>query len=354
MEVVGGGIFGVCAALELRRRGHEVRLWDPSPPHPDASSTDISKVVRMDYGPDVFWMSLMERALPRWDAWNALMDRPLYHREGFLILSQDMADEGFEAQSLKLLEARGHAVTRVDEHPVWTGWRGYHNPHGGWAESGEVVAQVLRWCLAEGVEHRAERVDPRTLDADVVVVAAGAWTPSLLPETRGLLDVVGQPVLHFAPPEPGRWRAPRFPTWAADIARTGWYGFAANAQGLLKIANHGIGVRVDVDGPRALPEDTHALFRRFLRAELPELAELPVVDERLCLYCDSRDGDFLIDFVPDSPLLVASGGSGHGFKFAPVLGELIADRAEGKPNPWLDRLSWRVPDGQSFESARNA
>lgn len=353
-EVVGGGIFGVCAALELRRRGHRVRLWESSPPHPEASSTDISKVVRMDYGRDVYWMSLMERALPLWETWNARMDRPLYHPDGFLVLSRDMAPGSFEAESLELLRERGHAVTEVRDHPVWSGWRGYHNPHGGWAESGEVVAQVFRWCLDAGVEHRAERVDPQTLDADVVVVAAGAWTPGLVPESQALLAVVGQPVLHFAPSEPERWRAPRFPTWAADISRTGWYGFSANADGLLKIANHGPGVPVDPTGPRPLPDGVEDRCRTFLAAELPEVAEMPIVGRRLCLYCDSRDGDFLVDFVPGTRTLVASGGSGHGFKFAPVLGGLIADRAEGRDNVWLKRLAWRSAPAKAFESARNA
>jgi len=354
VEVVGAGIFGVSAALELRRRGHRVRLWDPSPPHPDAASTDISKVIRMDYGSDLYWMRLMEQALPLWDRWNPKFSRPLYHREGFLILSPDMAEGGFEAESLRMLRKRGHAVEEFGDHAVWPGWRGYFNPHGGWAESAAVVEEVLRWGLDVGVELRRERVTPQDLDADLVVVAAGAWTPKLLPETRALLRVTGQPVLHFAPPDPQRWRPPHFVTWAADIARTGWYGFAANADGLVKVANHGVGVTVDPDGPRNLPEGTEGRFRTFLRRCLPQLAELPVVGQRLCLYCDSADGDFLIDFLPGTRLLVASGGSGHGFKFAPVLGGLVADRAEGRDNPWLSRLAWRVPDPSRHEHSRNA
>ena len=355
IDVVGGGIFGVTAALELRRRGHEVELWDPSPPHPDASSTDISKVIRMDYGADRFWMTLMERALPLWEAWNQRFSRPLYHPEGFLILSPDMAPGGFEAESMRLLGERGHAVSPFQEHPVWRGWKGYLNPHGGWAESARVVEEVLGWALDAGVVLHRERADLAALDAEVVVVAAGAWTPSLVPESRHLLRSVGQPVLHFAPPDPERWRAPRFPTWAADIGRTGWYGFAANADGLLKIANHGVGVETDPSGPRLLPEGTHERFRAFLRQHLPELAELPVVGERLCLYCDAVDSDLLIDFVPRSHrMVVASGGSGHGFKFAPVLGPLVADCVEGRKNPWLPRLRWRWPKQRRFEQARNA
>ena len=86
--VVGGGIFGITAALELRRRGWLVTVLDPGPiPHEGASSTDVSKVVRMDYGSDRFYHELAELALEGWDRWNHDWPVPLYHEDGFLILS---------------------------------------------------------------------------------------------------------------------------------------------------------------------------------------------------------------------------------------------------------------------------
>src|SRR5258705_13205780 len=88
--VVGAGVFGASAALELARRGHSITLMDPGPlPHPRAASTDISKAIRMDYGSDEFYMALMEEAFLGWDKWNLEWNEALYHEDGFLVLSAD-------------------------------------------------------------------------------------------------------------------------------------------------------------------------------------------------------------------------------------------------------------------------
>src|SRR6185437_9008873 len=85
VAVVGAGIFGVTAALALRRRGHTVSLFDPGPlPHPLAESTDISKIVRLDYGPDDVYLALMESALEGWRRWNEDLGEPLFHEVGVL------------------------------------------------------------------------------------------------------------------------------------------------------------------------------------------------------------------------------------------------------------------------------
>jgi glycine/D-amino acid oxidase-like deaminating enzyme len=142
--------------------------------------------------------------------------------------------------------------------------------------------------------------------------------------------------------------------WAADIARTGWYGFAANADGILKIANHGVGRRVHPGEPRVVDPHQEGRFRKFLGHTFPDLVDAPVVGSRLCLYSDTWDGNFWIDHDPDRPgLVVASGGSGHGFKFAPLLGPLIADVVEGKPNPYAGRFAWRSRGELTTEAARS-
>ena len=353
VHVLGAGVFGAASALELRRRGHEVVLWDPDPPHPLAASTDISKVVRADYGSDRELTELGLRSLQGWRDWNRdLFDRPLFHEEGFLLLCREpMRPGGFEHDSFDLLEGRC-GLQRLAAHPRWRHvGDGYFNPRGGWAESGEVVRQLVERAVEAGAELRRDRGDLRAI-SDPCVVAAGVWTPSILPELAGRLRVIGQPVQHFLPPDPERWRAPAFPTWAHDISKTGWYGFPAIADGRVKVANHGAGVEVDPEGPRPLPEGSDERFRAFLAEHLPELAAAPKVDERLCLYSDSFDGDFFIDRVPGrEQVFVASGGSGHGFKFAPVLGGLVADLVEGgAPHP---RFAWRELGARRTEEARS-
>jgi len=111
--VVGAGIFGATAALEMRRRGHTVTLLDPGPlPHPDAASTDISKVVRADYGADRFYAQLMLAALERWRALNDRWDEPLFHETGFSILSSVPLEAGsFEHDSYTTMRSMGWMAT---------------------------------------------------------------------------------------------------------------------------------------------------------------------------------------------------------------------------------------------------
>ena len=93
----------------------------------------------------------------------------------------------------------------------------------------------------------------------------------------------------------------------------------------------------------------------FLGETFPALADAPIVYTRLCLYCDTNDGNFWIARDPERiGLVVAAGDNGHGFKFAPVLGEIIADAAEGKSNPLLEKFRWRpeVRAGTSTDAAR--
>lgn len=378
--VVGGGIYGATAALTLLRRGYAVGLIDRGPlPYPRASSTDISKVIRMDYGADEFYMRTMERALDGWRAWNEAWPRALFHEVGFLLLTRHgLAPGSFEGDSFELLVRRGHDPERFDgqelakRFPLWAqaGFvEGYFNPEAGWAEAGEVVARLLEFSRTEGVAlMESSRVDGlwtegervrgvETVEGRVagerVVLAAGAWTPGLLPELEGKVWPVGQPVFHFHVDEPERFQPPRFPVWAADISRTGWYGFPALDDGTVKVANHGPGRRVGPDESREVAPDQEQRFREFLSDSLPALSQASVRDSRLCFYADSWDGDFYIGQVPGyQGLTVATGGSGHAFKFAPLLGDWIADAVEGVENPDLKRFAWRSKATRTTEEAR--
>ena len=343
--VIGGGIFGVTAALALRARRCDVTLADPGLPHPLAESTDISKVVRMDYGADEDYAALGERALEGWRRWNAAWPRPLFHEVGVTFLAQEpMQPGGFEFESYALLTRRGHRLERLDEDAIprrFPAYRqgayvdGYFNPEGGWAEAAAVVAQLADEARAAGVTIRGERVTAIDDTADLVVVCAGAWVPLLVPELAGVLRAVGQPVFHLRPSDPSLFEPARFPVFGADIARTGYYGFPVNGDGVVKIANHGVGVAIAPDAAqREVPASAEAALREMLADSFPALASAPIAYRRLCVYCDTADENFWIARHPSrANLVVATGGSGHAFKFAPELGEMIATIALGEPHP---------------------
>jgi sarcosine oxidase / L-pipecolate oxidase len=375
--VVGSGIFGVAAAKELRRRRYEVTLLDPGPRKRElAASTDISKMVRLDYGDDELYTGFMERALERWRSSSL---SPFFHETGVLFLTRSsLAARGFEHDSYELLTRRGHPLERLDRaaikkrFPAWSldSFEGYRNPSGGWAESGNVVSQVAREAEDAGarivsgaVAARLVETDSRVtgvviesgeaLYADFVVVAAGSWTPHLLPFTKDLFRTVGQPVFHLASPDASRFGADRFPVFGADIARTGYYGFPQTKDGVLKVANHGVGRVMHPEAPeRVVTADEEARLRAFLREWIGELADAPLVATRVCVYCDTLDEHFWIAPDPERRgLIVAAGGSGHAFKFAPLLGEWIGDAVEGKV---IERFRWRKAGGtQGQERARH-
>jgi glycine/D-amino acid oxidase-like deaminating enzyme len=382
--VVGAGINGVTAAIELKKRGHRVILIDPGPlPHPLAASTDISKAVRAAYGADEDYTELAERSIKLWRKWNVEFGIELYHETGVMFVRRrEMKPGDFEYESFKMLQQRGHKVERMNSAQLWRRFPAW-NPElfrdgvleleAGYAESGRAVATLIQRAGSIGVELRSSsrfahldqrdhRIEGIVLDngeriaADRIVMAVGAWTPYLLPFTKKFFRASGQPVFHLKPPRPDLFAPERFPVFGADITTTGYYGFPLNSDGIVKIANHGPGREMSPESPkRAVTSEEEENLRKFLSWAFPELAEAPIVYTRVCMYCDTHDGNFWI--APDPKregLVIAAGDCGHGFKFAPVLGEIIADAVEQKSNSILEKFRSRpaVPAGTGTDVAR--
>ena len=382
--VVGAGINGVTAAIELRKRGHDVVLIDPGPlPHELAASTDISKAVRAAYGADDEYTDLAERSIKRWRKWNEQFGVQLYHEVGVMFVRRRELKPGdFEFESFKMLKKRGHKIERMNSaqfrtrFPAWNPelYRdGVLELEAGYAESGRVVAMLIGHAKSLGVEllegarfsrlhEDDDRISGIVLDdgqriaADIVVMAVGAWTPYLLPFTKKFFRTSGQPVFHLKPRQPELFSPERFPVFGADITMTGYYGFPINRDGVLKIANHGPGREMSPDSTeRAVTPEDEKNLREFLATTFPALADAPIVYSRVCMYCDTHDGHFWIAPDPEREgLVIAAGDCGHGFKFAPVLGEIIADAVEQKPNPILQKFRWRseVRAGSGTDVAR--
>lgn len=382
--VAGCGIYGLTAALALRERGFSVTIIDPGPiPHPLAASTDVSKVVRMEYGADLQYTRMADRAIDGFEVWNAEFDEDLYANTGVLMMGRGPWQAGdYLDASYQTLCAEGHRPERLNgddlrrRFPAWsTGvyGDGFFNPRGGYAQSGRIVAalagkarrrgvaihtgQTAADLLREGGRITGVRTrEGTTFGAGHTLVAAGAWTQHLLPELQRVLVATGHPVFHLKPADPALFAPPRFVTFTAGVADSGWYGFPLLREGVVKIANHGVGVRLHAEhDARVVTAEDVAHLRGMLADTFPALVEAEIVYTRRCLYSDTPDGHFWIDRHPQRPgLTVAAGDSGHGFKFAPVLGTLIADVVEGKSNEWAARFRWRTfpSTARSEEAAR--
>ncbi len=382
--VVGAGVNGVTTGIELRKRGHKVSLIDPGPlPHPLAASTDISKAVRAAYGADQDYTALAERSIKLWRDWNKEFGLELYHEVGVMwVRRQEMKPADFEYESFKILEQRGHKIERMNSAQLWKRFPAWNRDlyrdgvlelKAGYAESGRVVATLIERAKSTGVELREsarfsqldegnDRVKGIVLDdgnriaGDLVVMAVGAWTPYVLPFTRKFFRATGQPVFHLRPFQLDLFAPERFPVFGADISTTGYYGFPLNPEGIVKIANHGPGREMSPDSPnRTVTPQEEENLREFLSSTFPALADAPIVYSRVCMYCDTNDGHFWIARDPEREgLVIAAGDCGHGFKFAPVLGGIIADAVEEKSNPLLQKFRWRpeVRSGGQKEAAR--
>lgn len=207
--------------------------------------------------------------------------------------------------------------------------------------------------------------------ADLVVVAGGGWTPALLPKTSTILQTTAGSLITIKIPQNRhdllkKYSPEQFPTWSwrmdkfkkAGSTEVGSiYGFPADFEGKVKIGFRGTKFthytsHFDASGrpisfptteKQGIPKTAMNTIKEFCAENFPDLFPLGVSSTRLCWYTDAIYNSFLIDWVPEtSGLLVASGGSGHGFKFLPVLGEKVADRIEGKLNPAYSELfGWR-------------
>ncbi|GAB5553506.1 MAG: hypothetical protein Sapg2KO_30970 [Saprospiraceae bacterium] len=372
--IIGGGVFGLSAAIELRKRHYQVGLLNPDTlPHHLAASTDISKIVRMDYGSDALYFDMANQAIQAWKEWNERLGQVLYHEVGLLQLMQEdieQSTQSFEWHNRQGLIERGYQPQLLDAQAIKDRYPAINteyfphalfNPNAGFVEAAAVIRLWANYARELGVvihDHQAvshlnitsnqlESVGTESgaiFSAGNVIVCAGAYTPYLLPELQSQMKATGHPVFHFLPQHKTAFSSENLPVFTADISNTGWYGFPVHPkEGVVKMARHtnGFTLHPTKDDRRVEDKEVND-FKNFLSSAFPIAKDDPIVFTRRCLYTDTLDGDFWIDQHPViRGLSVASGGSGHGMKMGPVLGPLIADMAEGKEHPWLERFRWR-------------
>ncbi|MGB5818613.1 MAG: FAD-dependent oxidoreductase [Saonia sp.] len=385
--VVGGGIFGITAAVELAIRKHKVGLINPDTiPHHLAASTDVTKAVRMEYGSDKEYFKMVELCIGKWHDWNEFFNEKLYHEVGFLMLCKDNIESEkhtFEKYSYQHLLEAGYAPDRMDAKGIKERFPAINtaayvdanfNAKAGYADSALTVQKLSDYARSLGVTiHEGQTAhsfkvtngrlsavktkEGETFQCGHALVAAGAHTPLLLPELQPYMKSTGHPVFWLRPQRPDNFIPPRFSVFTADISNSGWYGFPfLKKQGIVKIAKHSNGKPVHPErDDRQITDVEVKDMRSFLKMTFPELVDAPLVFTRRCLYIDTLDGHFWIDNHPEiKGLSVSTGGSGHGLKMAPILGAMTADVIEGKSHQFSERYRWRhlSADTSQVEEAR--
>ncbi|HYK82570.1 MAG TPA: FAD-dependent oxidoreductase [Gemmatimonadales bacterium] len=368
--VVGAGAFGGWTALALLRRGARVTLLDAwGPGNARASSGGETRVIRATYGPRAVYTRMAARALALWKESQRRWRRALYHRIGVLWLAED--DDAFEQAALPVLQAAGvpfekwSGAETARRYPQINSERvrwAIFEPEGGYLMAQQACAAVLEAVLAEGGQYRQLAVEPgapthgelggvrlsdgTTLRAEYYVFACGPWLGKLFPDVVGdRLWVTRQEVYCFGPPAGDqRFTDAALPVWA-DHGAHFMYGIPGNEGRGFKIADDTRGPPFDPTSTDRLPTPaTLAAARDYLAFRFPALRHAPLLTVEVCQYENSPDQHFIIDRHPEAAnAWLVGGGSGHGFKHGPAVGELVARLV----------LTGEVPDPQ-FRLARLA
>ena len=357
VAVVGAGVFGAWTAWHLAKRGKKVALIDAyGVAHSRASSGGESRIIRMGYGADELYTLWSQKSLKQWKKFFAEAKAPLFHETGVLWLGgEDDSQMRRTATALRHCQVRfeefDHATLeekfpQVSFADVKTG---IFEPESGILMARRAVAAVVEAAIRMGVQYcSAQIVTPKgsgrleqivtsqgeRISAEQFVFACGAWLGKVFPEVLGArIFPTRQEVFFFGiPGGDTRFAPPALPTWLfqEDL----FYGMPDIENRGLKIAYDGHGERVDPDTEsRIVTPVARERARAYVERRFPALKDAPIVETRVCLYENSSNGDFLIDRHPGMEnVWFVGGGSGHGFKHGPAVGEYVTgkllDRAE--------------------------
>jgi monomeric sarcosine oxidase len=357
VAVVGAGAFGAWTAWHLRRAGLGVVILDAyGPGNSRASSGGETRVIRMGYGADELYTRWSQHSLGLWKELAQASGQRLFLETGVLWMARDQDPITVSTLStLQRLGIRHEKVTRAELESRWpqiapgpVTWA-IHEPGSGALMARRAVQAVAERAVQEGAEFRTASVLPpqgkgrlaaitirpgETIAAGNFVFACGPWLPKVFPDLLGeRIFPTRQEVFYFgSPPGDARFAPPFMPVWV---------DFAEEIYGLPDIESKGFKVAPDRHGPpfdpdrgeRVVTTEGLARVREFVARRFPALKDAPLVASEVCQYENSSNGDFLIDRHPDfENVWLVGGGSGHGFKHGPAVGEYVAARVvDGQP-----------------------
>jgi glycine/D-amino acid oxidase-like deaminating enzyme len=368
IAVVGAGAFGAWTALYLLRGGARVTLLDAwGPGNSRSSSGGETRIMRGAYGPNQTYTKLAARALELWKHHESEWNRRFFFSIGVLWMVE--GDGAFERGSLPLLRDAGISFQELDARDLARRWPQINLENISWGiwepESGYLLARastgaVVERFSAEAGEYRQAAVSvsapgnrqnsldekwdsltildgspdasgsgrsATTFTADRYVFACGPWLGQLFPRTVGPHFVsTKQDVFFFGTPRGDhRFDESNIPVWA-DHGERFIYGIPGNERRGFKMADDTRGsVFEPTSGERLVSQENLAAAKAYLARRFPGMKDAPLVETRVCQYENTTDHNLIIDRHPaNQNLWIVGGGSGHGFKHGPALGELVA------------------------------
>lgn len=351
--------MGSAACWYLARRGQRVLgLEQFTTPHENGSHAGQSRIIRKAYFEHADYVPLLERAYENWRSFEVETGQSFYYRTGIVYVgrsgNENISGIRYSAgiHGIPIENWDPEKLERI--YPAFKIPRDFDvifEPDAGFVTPEQAIGMYVEKAVLQGAHirthtpvvswrHESSRirvVTPREeFSSDKLVITAGAWTSRLVPAVASNLTVTRQVLAWVSPPAPGSFSMGKFPCWFVEDPALGtFYGFPLLPQDRfegpigLKLAHH-------YPGERCAPEELHAdvpaseleKLRYFLRTYMPDAGE-KIVATRNCLYTNSPDSHFMIDLLPgyDGRVAIACGFSGHGFKFVPAVGEILADLA---------------------------
>jgi glycine/D-amino acid oxidase-like deaminating enzyme len=367
IAVVGAGSFGGWTALHLVERGARVTLLDGwGPGNSRASSGGETRIMRGTYGPDQPYTELAARALKLWRKYERGWKRQFLHRAGVLWMASSR-DDSFERGSLPLLREARIKFQELSIPELKKRWPqvnfagvrwGIFEPECGYLDARASCQAVVEAFIAEGGAYRQLAVaadglesgplrslmlsDGSRLRADYYVFACGPWLSKLFPETLGgVIRSTKQDIFFFGPAAgDSSFSDGHLPVWG-DHGERFFYGIPGSDRRGFKVADDTRGPTFDpTDGERVISQATLKRVREYLAFRFPAMKDAPLIETRVCQYEQTSDSHFIVDRHPrmDNVWLLG-GGSGHGFKHGPALGETMAELIFNDEEP---KDYWRV------------
>ena len=351
IAVIGAGAFGGWTALYLLRGGARVTLFDSwGPGNSRASSGGETRIIRGAYGPEQHYTKLAARALDLWKQHEGQWKRKFFFPIGVLWMSG--ADDSFERTSLPLLREAGIPFEQLTTKELERRWpqinfekveSGVFESQSGYLLARASTQAVVEQFEAEGGEYRQATAAAQdlesgpwkaltvsggsTISADRYVFACGPWLGKLFPCIVGPHFVTSKQDILFFGTRAGdaRYNEGNIPVWG-DHSDTFMYGIPGNQGRGFKLADDTRGAEFDpTTGERVISAEGLAKARRYLAYRFPGMKDAPLLESRVCQYENTSDNNFIVDRHPAKQnVWIVGGGSGHGFKHGPALGEMVA------------------------------
>ena len=353
VAVVGLGAMGLFALDVAARRGlNAIGIDQFNPPHDQGSTHGETRLIREAYSEDPAYIPLLRRSMELWRDHSKSMTGDVFFETGVQYFGPEehpsvlATRKAAQLYDIPLVEMASGTETTPFHVP--DSWDFFHETRAGYLNVENVLSQLISSSKTNGAtcltDHRIQslkhnetgwviRAGDQTITADRAIFALGSWVHKIIPALQPYLTLERHTLHWFQAPGDESFAVENgFQPFVAHLPNNDWfYGFPMNKDRLVKIAEHNTGKQFSnwEDMDRVISDEDRTNVASFCAEFAPSLGDIK--KSVSCMYTMSPDGDFILDYHPQSSTAsIAAGLSGHGYKFAPAIGEALVDMIQGQ------------------------